>query len=211
MKEYWKKSNVNTINWEDLPASSREQILLQQRALTSVITNESSSVSSSITWGTGITRSGTKHSSVTLHQDIIVLASDSHKPPIPIAIHSPMAHIMLHAGLPSKEKDCPALKCVFDSGATLSTANFHFMEAVIRRFPHILKKIYLPDDYAAIILSGLLTHRTPRPSPPNSMLGLTSTFLILPRTAATPLSLLRQALMLPLILSLVFHSSRQWA
>jgi hypothetical protein len=141
MKEYRKKRNVNTINWEDLPASSQEQILLQQRALTSIITNKSSSVSSPITGGMGITCLGTERSSVTLHQDVVVLASDSHKPPISIAIHSPMAHIMLHTGLPNKEKDCPALKCVFDLGATLSTANFCFMEAVIRQFPHILKMI----------------------------------------------------------------------
>ncbi len=63
---------------------------------------------------------------------------------------------MLHTSLPSKEKDCPALKCVFDLGATFSTANFNFMEAVIHQFPHILKKIYLPDNYAAIILSGIV-------------------------------------------------------
>ena len=30
------------------------------------------------------------------------------------------------------------------------------MEAVIQQFPHILKKIYLPDDYAAIVLSGIV-------------------------------------------------------
>jgi hypothetical protein len=30
------------------------------------------------------------------------------------------------------------------------------MEAVIRQLPHILKKIYLPDNYAAIVLSGIL-------------------------------------------------------
>jgi hypothetical protein len=67
-----------------------------------------------------------------------------------------MAHIMLHTGLPSKEKDCLALKCVFDSGAALSTTNFHFMEAVISQFPQILKKIYLPDNYVAIILSSIV-------------------------------------------------------
>ncbi len=138
--------------------------------LTSVVINKSSSISSSITGGTGITRSGTKHSSVTLHQDVVILASDSHKPPIPIAIHSPMTHIMLHTGLPSKEKDCPALKCVFDLGATLSTANFHFMEAVIRQFPHILKKIYLPGNYAAIILSSIVN--TPDSMPITTKLNI---------------------------------------
>ncbi len=90
---------------------------------------------------------------MTLHQDVVVLTSDNNKPPIPIAIHSLMVHVMLQTGLSSKEKGCPALKCVSDSGAALSTANFHFMETVICQFPHILKKIYLPDNYAAIILS----------------------------------------------------------
>ncbi len=63
---------------------------------------------------------------------------------------------MLHTGLPGKEKDCLALKCIFNSGAALSTANFHFMETVIRQFSHIPKKTYLPDEYAAIILSGIV-------------------------------------------------------
>jgi hypothetical protein len=118
----------------------------------------------------GITRSGTKHSSVALHQDVVVLASDSHKLPISIAIHSLMAHIMLHTGLPSKEKDCLALKCVFDLGAALGTANFHFMEAVIHQLPHILKKIYLPNDYVAIILSGIVN--TPDSAPITTKLNV---------------------------------------
>ena len=107
---------------------------------------------------------------MTLHQDVVVLASDSHKLPIPIAIHSPMAHIMLHTGLPSKEKDCLALKCVFDSGAALSTTNFHFMEAVISQFPQILKKIYLPDNYVAIILSSIVN--TPDSAPITTKLNI---------------------------------------
>jgi hypothetical protein len=37
------------------------------------------------------------------------------------------------------------------------------MEAVIWQFPHILKKIYLPDDYAAIVLSGIVN--TPDSAP----------------------------------------------
>jgi hypothetical protein len=122
-----------------------------------VITQDNQSISSSITGATGINRSGTKHGSVTLHQDVvIILSSDTTKLPIPIAIHSPMAHVTLQMGLSNEERDCPALKCVFDSEAALSTANFHFMEVVIRQYPHILKKIYLPNDYAAIVLSGIV-------------------------------------------------------
>ncbi len=119
-----------------------------------------------------------------------------------------MAHDMLQTGLSSKEKDCLALKCVFDSRTALSTANFHFMEAVIHQFPHILKKIYLPNNYAAIILSGIINTLDTAPVTTELNAGLTSIFLVLSRTAATPLFLLQQAPMLPLISSLVFHSSR---
>jgi hypothetical protein len=57
-----------------------------------------------------------------------------------------MAHVALQTGLSNEERDRPALKCVFDSGAALSTATFYFMEAVIRQYPHIMKKIYRPYD-----------------------------------------------------------------
>jgi hypothetical protein len=136
-----------------------------------VVTQDNQSVSSSITGATGINRLGTKHGSVTLHQDVvIILSSDTTKLPIPIAIHSPMAHVTLQMGLSNKERDCPALKCVFDSGAALNTANFHFMEAVIHQYPHILKKIYLPDNYAAIILSGIVN--TPDSTPITTKLNV---------------------------------------
>jgi len=46
------------------------------------------------------------------------------------------------------------------SAASLSTANFHYMEAVVRRYTHILKAIYLPDDYAAIVLTGIVMSST---------------------------------------------------
>ncbi len=67
-----------------------------------------------------------------------------------------MVHVTLQMDLSSEEKDCPGLKCIFDSRATLSTANFHNMEAVICQFPHILKKMYLPNNYTAIILSSIV-------------------------------------------------------
>ncbi len=52
---------------------------------------------------------------------------------------------------------------MLDTGASLSTANFHYMEAVVRQYPQILKVIYLPEDYAAIILSGIVTSSAAAP------------------------------------------------
>jgi hypothetical protein len=68
-----------------------------------------------------------------------------------------MPHLSLQTGTAKDERDCPALCCMLDTGASLSTANFHYMEAVVRRYPHILKAIYLPDNYVAIVLSGIVT------------------------------------------------------
>ncbi len=31
------------------------------------------------------------------------------------------------------------------------------MEAIIKQYPHILKAIYLPNNYAAIVISGIVT------------------------------------------------------
>ena len=114
--------------------------------------SDDTSVTSTLTGATGA-----KRGSITLLQDVVILASGpTSKPPIPVVIHSPMAHLTLLTGCVNQERDCPNLRCVLDSGAALSTTNFHFMEAVIGQFPHILKKIYLPDDYAAIVLSGIV-------------------------------------------------------
>ena len=156
-----KRKNVNTLNWDDIP-KERRAVLLQQHHSGSVVTTDGGSVASSITGVTTPVRPGTR-SSVTLHQDVVVLTGTSSLPPIPVAIHSPMAHITLQPGTVAEERDCPNLRCVFNTGAALSTANFHFMEAVVRQFPHILKRIYMPAEYAAIVLSRIVNSSNDEP------------------------------------------------
>jgi hypothetical protein len=74
-----------------------------------------------------------------------------------------MAHITLQTGTSNEEKDCPNLCCVFDTGAALSTANFHLMEAVVCQYRHILKGVYMPAEYASIVLSGIVTSSNDEP------------------------------------------------
>ncbi len=151
-----KHKNLNTVNWEDIPELRREVLAAQHHAsLNKVVPSSASSAASTLT-GTsspGLIRRG----NVTLHQDVVILSTQSSKPQILIAIHSPMPHLTLQTGTRNEEQDCPGLRCMLDTGASLSTANFHYMEAVVRQYPQILKAIYLPEDYAAIILSGIIT------------------------------------------------------
>jgi hypothetical protein len=155
-----KRHNLHTLNWEDIPKKRRKVIINQQRALISI--TELPSVVSSImgsTPGANVIR----RSNITLLQDVIVLSTQSSKPQILIRIHSPMPHLTLQTGTAKEERDCLGFRCMLDTGASLSTANFHYMEAVVWRYPHILKAIYLPDDYAAIVLSGMVTLSTDAP------------------------------------------------
>jgi hypothetical protein len=156
-----KRKNVNTLTWDDIP-KERRAVLLQQHHSDSVVTTDGGSVASSITDVTTSQRPGARNS-ITLHQDVVILTGTFSLPPIPVAIHSPMARITLETGTANEEKDCPNLRCVFDTGAALSTANFHFMEAIVRKFPHILKRIYMPAEYAAIVLSGIVTSSNDEP------------------------------------------------
>jgi hypothetical protein len=47
----------------------------------------------------------------------------------------------------------PAVHAIIDTTATLSTGNFHFAVSIVKKFPHCLAKLYVPDDYNLIVLS----------------------------------------------------------
>ncbi len=165
-----KRRNLNTVNWENIPEKRREILAAQHHAsLNKVAPGSVSSAASTLTGASspGIIR----HGSVTLHQDVVILSTQSSKPQILIAIHSPMPHLTLQTGTSTEEKDCPALRCMLNTGTSLSTANFHYMEVVVRQYPQILKAIYLPDDYAAIILSGIVAFPTEAPITTKLLVG----------------------------------------
>jgi hypothetical protein len=108
--------------------------------LMAVLSSGAASAALSLTGTTKQSATGIiRRSSVTLHQKVVVLSTQSSKPQIPIAIYSPMPHLMLQTDSPKEERDCPALCCMLNLGALLSTTNFHYMETVVWQYPHILK------------------------------------------------------------------------
>ena len=187
-----KKAKESGKRKKDLPNASQECILLQQHTMTSVLASDATSVTSTLTGATGA-----KCGSITLLQDVVILAfGPTSKPPIPVVIHSPMAHLTLLMGCVNEEWDCPNLCCVLDSDAALSTVNYHFMEAIIGQFTHILKKIYLPDNYAAIVLSGSVHTPNSLPLQRNFRSGSRFIYHIPPRMVVLPPFLLLQGQML---------------
>ncbi len=48
------------------------------------------------------------------------------------------------------------VRCVVDTEAALSMGNFHFVTVVAKRYPHCIAKLYVPQDYNPIVLSGIV-------------------------------------------------------
>ncbi len=104
--------------------------------------------------------SGTSPKKPTIYiVDISVLSSSSPTRaimPTPIMFNFP--HICLQLGSTIDCADCPVVHCVVDTAATLTTGNFHFVAALAKKHPHCVTKIYVPDNYIPIVLSGIIQH-----------------------------------------------------
>jgi hypothetical protein len=94
---------------------------------------------------------------VVLVADVAVLAAGSPlKRAMPISIQSNLPHITLQFGTALDCPNCPLICCAVNSCADLATGNFHFFTSVAKRFPHCVVRMYTPDDYAPIVLSGVV-------------------------------------------------------
>jgi hypothetical protein len=91
---------------------------------------------------------------IILVADVVIMAAGSPlKRAMPILIQSNLPHIVLQFGADLDCPNCPLICCAVDSCAALMTGNFHFFALVAKRFPHCVAKIFIPEDYAPIVLS----------------------------------------------------------
>jgi hypothetical protein len=89
--------------------------------------------------------------------NVLVLSSASHNKSIllpPIMTNFPHIHLQLGTKLDCPK--CPLLRCVINTAAMLTTGNFYFVAAVAKRYPHCIAKIFVPEDYNPIVLSGIV-------------------------------------------------------
>ena len=75
---------------------------------------------------------------------------------LPAPINTNFPHIRLELGSDANKAGNPMLRCVVDTAAALTTGNFHFVSAIAKKYPHCLAKLFVPDDYTPIILSGIV-------------------------------------------------------
>jgi hypothetical protein len=74
----------------------------------------------------------------------ILSAATATRGILPAPIVSNFPHIQLQLGSVLDDPDCPVVRCVVDTAAALSTGNFHFVAAVVKRYPHCVAKLFVP-------------------------------------------------------------------
>ncbi len=121
---------------------------------------------SSVTSSVSMPRSPSEHNhgrgrgpggGVVLVADVVVLTTGSLlKRAMPISIQSNLPHITIQFGANLDCPNCPSICCAISLCAALTTGNFHFFASVVKRFPYCVAKMYTPDDYAPIVLSGIV-------------------------------------------------------
>jgi hypothetical protein len=84
---------------------------------------------------------------------VILLSAISTHDILPAPIMPNFPHIHLQLGTELGCSNCPIIRCVVDTAAALSTANFHFVTAVATQYPNCIVKLFILKDYNPIVLS----------------------------------------------------------
>jgi hypothetical protein len=50
--------------------------------------------------------------------------------------------------------------CTVDTCAALTMGSFHFFAAIAKRYRHCVEKVFTPQDYASIVLMGIVRNKT---------------------------------------------------
>jgi hypothetical protein len=155
-KKQNKKRKEKSISFEKLSDSDKAK--MRESVLASLCVNNDSDEASTITADSSCRTSPAKKQNMTiLVVDIAVLSFASpSKSILPAPIVTNFPHIHLQLGCTLDDPSCPVLRCVVDTAAALTTGNLHFVSAIAKRYPHTVAKIFVPEDYNPIVLSGIV-------------------------------------------------------
>jgi hypothetical protein len=159
-----KRKNLGTANFADFDEAGRKRIREQcLAAFKGNDVNDSASAMSSVTGPSASTpsagrgRGGSSGGSRIFVVDVPVFAASTPlKPQMPISIQSNLPHIAIKFGHNLEDSNCPTIHCAIDTCAALTTGSFHFFAAIAKRYPHCVEKVFAPQDYASIVLTGIV-------------------------------------------------------
>ncbi len=153
-----KRKNLATTNFSDFDAASQEHICNQVLNFPT----KTASVASLITSMTGATSTTSPAKSasgkcIVFLYNAQALNTGVHRPVPPVTIQLIMPHINLQLGNDLSDSSSPILCCVVDTAAAPCTGNYnyYFFAVIAKQYPQCVAKIFLPEDYSPIVLSGI--------------------------------------------------------
>jgi hypothetical protein len=76
---------------------------------------------------------------------------------LPVPVLTSLPTIALPIGCPTDDS-FPAIKCIIDTAAGLSTGNIRYIGSLAKQYPHTVARIYAPSNYSPILLSGIVSN-----------------------------------------------------
>ncbi len=162
-----KRKNLGMANFADFDEAGQKRIREQcLAAIQGHDVSDSASAVSSVTGpgssapsagrGRGCSSGGPR---IFVVDDPILAASTPLKPQMPILIQSNLPHIAIKFGQDLDDSNCPTICCAVDTCAALTTGSFHFFAAIAKRYPHCIEMVFAPQDYASIVLMGIVRNK----------------------------------------------------
>jgi hypothetical protein len=145
--DHLSNANKEKINKQVLSSMANS---LMKDASASIITDDHSNASTPKPW--------TPNLLIFVVDVSVLLTLTGNKELLPAPIMTNFPHICLKLGTDSDNEFCPEVCASIDIAGAISTGNFHFVLAIVKKFPHFLAKLYVPDDYNPIVLLGIV-HR----------------------------------------------------
>jgi hypothetical protein len=73
-----------------------------------------------------------------------------------VPIKTKFPHIQIQFGSDLDDSKCPVLHCIVNTPAALTMGNFHFVVAIVKRYPYCIANMFVPEDYNPIVLSNIV-------------------------------------------------------
>jgi hypothetical protein len=162
-----KRKNLGTANFADFDEAGQKRI--REQCLAAIQGHDVSSSASTMSSVTGpgssapsaghIRRRSSGGPRIFVVNVPIFAASTPLKPQMLIWIQSNLPHIAIKFGQDLDNSHCPTICCAVDTCAALTTDSFHFFAAIAKCSPHCMEKVFAPQDYASIILIGIVRNK----------------------------------------------------
>jgi hypothetical protein len=75
-----------------------------------------------------------------------VLSAPPARRILPVPVQAAFPHLTIQLGSTLGCNNCPAIRCVIDTAAALTTGNFHFFAQIAKAYPHTVAAIYSHTD-----------------------------------------------------------------